>query len=110
MSNDTTLKTSGWSRRSRHERGYGTAWDKLRIRVLKRDCYLCQCQRCKASGAIRPASQVDHVVPKAQGGTDDPANLQAINGECHRIKTDVENGRTRKKNARTGIDGWPVDG
>jgi 5-methylcytosine-specific restriction endonuclease McrA len=31
------------------------------------------CQECGA-----PATQVDHVVPVIDGGTDDPANLRAL--------------------------------
>lgn len=33
------------------------------------------------------AREVDHIVPKAQGGTDDDGNLQAINVLCHKAKT-----------------------
>jgi hypothetical protein len=36
----------GWRsdahRGNRHERGYGSEWTRLRIRILKRDCGLCQ--------------------------------------------------------------------
>jgi 5-methylcytosine-specific restriction endonuclease McrA len=35
----------------------------------------------------RPAKHVDHIVPKALGGTDDEGNLQAICVECHQQKT-----------------------
>ncbi len=75
---------------SRHERGYGTAWDKQRLKILERDQYLCQCQTCKASGLVKAASEVDHVIPKELGGTDDESNLQAINPRCHRAKTAAE--------------------
>lgn len=80
----------GWSdpmRGSRQSRGYGAEWDKTRLQILKRDNYLCQCADCKAKDRIRPASQVDHIINKAAGGTDDPSNLQAINALCHKIKT-----------------------
>jgi len=36
------------------------------------------------------AHEVDHIIPKAQGGTDDPGNLRAINRDCHRAKTQKE--------------------
>lgn len=81
-----------WRRTSRHERGYGTEWDKLRLFVLRRDGGLCRCATCKASGRIRIASEVDHVVPRARGGSDAPDNLQAINAECHAAKTRRDNG------------------
>lgn len=82
----------GWNaphRGSRHERGYGTAWDKLRERILRRDAGLCQ--PCMRRGHVTPGCRtVDHKVNKAQGGTDDDANLQAICEPCHRAKTQAE--------------------
>jgi 5-methylcytosine-specific restriction endonuclease McrA len=35
----------------------------------------------------RAATDVDHVVPKVHGGSDDAANLQSLCGQHHRIKT-----------------------
>lgn len=76
----------GDSRRgSRQSRGYGAAWEALRKRILSRDKGLCQV--CQASGRISIAREVDHKVPKAQGGTDDDSNLQAICTPCHKAKT-----------------------
>jgi 5-methylcytosine-specific restriction enzyme A len=99
-----------WSNTSRHARGYGTAWDKLRLRILKRDNYLCHCPRCQG-GALRltTASEVDHIVPKAEGGTDDQGNLRAVNSACHRILTIEQAGKTPQPRVRTGLDGWPVN-
>ena len=84
-------------RGTRHERGYGSDWDKLRIQILARDMYLCQV--CLPQGLVRPARTVDHVTPKAEGGTDDPDNLQAICDDCHRAKTQREawRGRGRRR-------------
>jgi len=82
----------GWARhhngKSRHERGYGTAWDKLRLKILKRDINLCQ--PCKRQGKLTPANAVDHIVQKASGGTDNPTNLQSICNACHKAKTASE--------------------
>ncbi len=80
-------------RGSRHERGYGTAWDKLRARILKRDAGICQ--PCMAEGSVRQGTHVDHVVPKAEGGSDDESNLQTICAERHRLKTAAEAARAR---------------
>ncbi len=102
-----TAKQSGWPRTSRHQRGYGAAWDKLRAQILKRDKHLCRCDECTRLGRIRAAGEVDHLVPKAKGGTDDPSNLRAINRDCHRAKTDAEIGRRRKH--PVGADGLPTD-
>jgi 5-methylcytosine-specific restriction enzyme A len=67
------------------ERGYGYAWQKLRIRILERDHGLCQV--CAAQGRVSIARDVDHIVNKAQGGTDAESNLQAICPPCHTAKT-----------------------
>lgn len=93
-----------WSRTSRQSRGYGAAWDRLRKRILTRDKHLCQ--PCLDRGRVTAASQVDHILPKAKGGTDDPENLQAICGPCHQTKT-VKDSGGRVKQA-IGLDGWPV--
>jgi 5-methylcytosine-specific restriction protein A len=97
-----------WSKESRHKRGYGTAWDKLRLVVLQRDCHVCTCSECQRTGRIRPATEVDHRIPKGRGGTDDLDNLGAINSECHKRKTLLENGGSLKP--RIGADGWPIHG
>lgn len=102
-----------WSKTSRHARGYDSAWDKLRLRILKRDQHLCQA--CLAKGRITPATHVDHIIPKANGGTDDDANLQALDAQCHAEKTAAEGaaaqGRTVKQRISFNPDGsviWPT--
>lgn len=65
----------------------GRPWRRLREEILKRDDYLCQCEECQALGRVRPGNEVDHIVPRSQGGKDDPSNLRAINDECHKLKT-----------------------
>ena len=86
-------------RGSRHARGYGTAWDKLRARVLSRDAGLCQ--PCLALGHTTPATQVDHITNKAQGGTDAEHNLQAICTPCHKAKTAQEAQQSRDTHHRS---------
>ena len=102
----------GWKhdKRSRHERGYGTAWDKLRRRVLIRDKHLCQ--PCLRVQRVTPAREVDHITPKAQGGTDALENLSAICKNCHAEKTAKEaaeaQGRTLKKRLKFDSQGFPI--
>lgn len=82
---------SSWSRRSTGsttERGYGHAWQKLRKEALHRDGYLCVA--CSESGRHVPATDVDHILNKACGGTDKLSNLQSLCDYCHRTKTATE--------------------
>lgn len=91
--------------KSRQERGYGAAWDKLRLRILARDLHLCQV--CKDKGRTTPATHVDHIEAKAKGGTDSEGNLRAICRPCHDRKSIEEKGhRVRQSFA---ADGWPTD-
>lgn len=86
-------KPSNFSKRqSRHERGYGYQWEKLRKVVLQRDAGLCQ--PCRTKGTLTPANIVDHIIPKAEGGFDDMDNLQVICRRCHIEKTAKESARS----------------
>lgn len=73
------------------ERTRGSAWMATRERILRRDMGLCQCGACKLLPAPRIAHQVDHIVPLADGGADADHNLQALNVDCHALKTAAEN-------------------
>lgn len=55
---------------------------------MKRDKYLCQ--PCYRDGKLIDAYAVDHIKPKARGGTDDLENLEAICKACHARKTATE--------------------
>lgn len=89
---------TGWRKlagQSKAQRGYGTKdWDAIRTRVLDRARWGCafvgrgNVTRCGVT-----ATHVDHIIPKAQGGTDDDANLQALCAHHHAIKT----GKERKR-------------
>ncbi|NEM18766.1 HNH endonuclease, partial [Escherichia coli] len=46
-------------------------------------------------GRVLPAEEVDHRIPKFEGGSDDPSNLYAISRNCHRLKTQAEAKRAR---------------
>lgn len=86
--NHKVEKKSNWNHtKTTTERGYGAKWRKIRLLVLKRDNYKCQCVECKGLHRLKHAKEVDHIVSKAKGGTDDMSNLQAINHDCHKRKT-----------------------
>lgn len=55
--------------KTRQERGYGRPWEIKRARIMKRDKYLCQ--NCRRDGIATKASSVDHIIPKAHGGSRD---------------------------------------
>ena len=86
-------------RGSRHARGYGAAWDKLRELVLRRDCGICQ--PCASEGVIHQGTHVDHIVSKAEwlrahgslAGVDDLANLRTICAARHKAKSAREGAR-----------------
>jgi len=94
---DLAAAWKGARRGSAAERGYGAAWRKLRLLVLQRDGWRCRCDECKKTGRVRNASEVDHVIPKAEGGTDHPSNLRAINSECHKAKSQAESARATRR-------------
>jgi len=96
-----------WSKESRQARGYGAAWDKLRLRILDRDSHLCQCDQCQGGRKrLKVATHVDHIKPKAQGGTDDPLNLRSVHKDCHARITLEQQGI--KPKVRFGVDGFPI--
>lgn len=99
----------GWKpdseRGNRHQRGYGKLWDKIRVTVMQQANS--RCQHCLKQGRYTLATQVDHIIPKAKGGTDDITNLQALCEQCHKIKTAHDKGHNIKQG--TSEDGTPID-
>lgn len=71
------------------ERGYGAAWRKLRMMVLREHPFCQSGVVCDPdnTGRKAPSTTVDHIKPKALGGTDDDSNLQALCDACHAWKT-----------------------
>jgi len=57
----------------------------LRYEVLKRARF--RCELCGVSADVR-ALEVDHIVPRNRGGTDNPDNLQALCYSCNSMKRD----------------------
>lgn len=74
-------------RGSAHARGYGRRWRRLR------DSFLIRHPVC---GCGYLATEVDHKTPKADGGSDDWTNLQALCRACHVRKTAAETVRRRE--------------
>ena len=78
------------SRLSSAKRGYGRQWRKTRERILSRD------PLCVNPFGIEQhvvfSADVDHIVPREQGGSDDDSNLQGLCHSCHSRKTAIEDG------------------
>lgn len=53
------------------------------------------CVECEKQGRIRAATQRDHIMALAEGGADDPSNIQGLCGDCHDIKSQAESRRAR---------------
>lgn len=70
-------------------RGYGATWRRVRAAQLVREPW---CRSCASEGRRVPAGHVDHIVPRARGGSDDPGNLQSLCTSCHNAKTAREDG------------------
>jgi 5-methylcytosine-specific restriction protein A len=90
-----------WADSRRRTHRAGTGWDEQAAarRILARDghrCYL------RSPVCIGHATEVDHIRPLGQGGTDTDDNKAAICVPCHRAKTAREAsagraGRTRHR-------------
>lgn len=60
---------------------------RIRFEVFKRDAFTCRyCGRTTPSVVL----EVDHIVPVAGGGSDDPTNLATSCWECNRGKSDKQ--------------------
>ena len=86
-------KKKAWIRKEGKttERGYGAAWRKIRKLVIRRDSGLCQ--PCLKNNRVTEFNAIDHIIPKAKGGTDELSNLQCICNECHKQKTSTQDNR-----------------
>ena len=76
------------------QRGYGARWRRLRA------AYLAEHPICAdplghhaGEGRVEAATDVDHIVARERGGTDEDRNLQALCHACHSEKTAREDGR-----------------
>jgi hypothetical protein len=73
-------------------------WSRLRSQVLSANQL---CVHCRAQGRVEAATEVDHVVPLWEGGTNALANLQGLCHDCHGAKSAAE---AAKRQGRGGSD------
>lgn len=69
-------------RGSSTQRGYGYAWQQQRKKFIAAHPF---CRYCPA-----PTQEVDHIIPRARGGSDDDSNLQPLCKRHHNEKTGRE--------------------
>lgn len=83
----TQAQRREYDRESPSRRGYGRRWERLRAMILNQE------PLCRECG--EPATDVDHIVPRALGGTDAAENLQPLCHACHSRKTGRERATQR---------------
>lgn len=76
-------KAADKKRANARSRGYDRRWQKLRKIYLARHPFCIKCPRL--------ATEVDHILPLAEGGTHADDNLQALCKSCHSRKTIRDN-------------------
>ena len=71
---------------------YGYQWRKIRAAFLSRNPL---CEMCKRQGIFTAATEVHHIKPLADGGTNDFDNLMPLCKSCHSsiTMTDFNRGR-----------------
>lgn len=94
--------------RTRQQRGYGVAHDRMRA-MLMREVILCEeCQR-KNPPRVAAGHVADHIVSLAKGGTGDRSNYQLLCRDCAADKDARDRGVTRKPKRRYDVTGWPIE-
>ena len=68
------------------------------------------CVRClaKTPPVTRAATELDHIKPLHQGGTDTPDNRQGLCADCHIEKSKIERGHKYVERVKFDRNGWPI--
>ncbi len=93
---DSDKRSRRGSRAAKRRRFNRVSWLRLRKMVLARDNYM-----CRVCGNVN-SNEVDHIVPVAQGGSNELENLQTLCKTCHSRKTSEETGFGASRRAPTG--------
>ena len=96
---------TGWIGSNRRQLLPANWTNEIVPRILKRDHYRCQHIRYDTGEKCgRRASDVDHIIRPADGGTDDDSNLQALCTYHHAQKTGREGGVASGRSRRAKRD------
>lgn len=86
------------------QRGYGPSWKAIRDEIIEKHPYCADPYQVHGGSQV-PATDVDHVIPRKEGGTDAENNLQSLCHACHSRKTAREDGRWGRRRRQT----WSKD-
>ena len=95
-----SLQYERYGRDAVAKRRYGSAWQKIRARVLAAHPL---CEQCRKEGRLTVATEVHHILPLGHGGTNDEENLMALCKPCH-SRISVEMGDRFRKYRGKGPD------
>lgn len=59
---------------------YGRSWKRIRDRYIKTHPL---CEECQRQGRLTPAEEVHHIIPLANGGSNNKENLMSLCKSCH---------------------------
>jgi 5-methylcytosine-specific restriction endonuclease McrA len=75
------------ARPSARARGYGTDWEGIRAEHLEREPW---CRFHLERGLHVRATEVDHILSRRRGGSDDHSNLRSSCKPCHSRRTAID--------------------
>lgn len=85
-----------WAHREPVKRIAGRRLKRLRLDLFAREP---GCRECAAQGLFTVATIRDHIVPLAEGGTEDESNIQPLCKECSDRKTQQESMRGKQRSS-----------
>lgn len=77
---------------------YGRSWKRIRDRYIKTHPL---CEECQRQGRLTPAEEVHHIIPLANGGSNNKENLMSLCKSCHSRITAQSGDRWGRSNLHT---------